>query len=101
MYIFPKIATSIYNSDSRINPPPAKTMRAYDAEGKPIVENGQTVLFEYMDGVYQEFDDNGNLKYEYLYKKGELLRKTQFDDRGKIISVQTFANTPSKSQKEQ
>jgi len=92
LFLLPKLVSSIYNAENRVNRPPPKTIKAFDKEGRPILENDQPVLFELMDGTYQEFDVDGVLKYEYFYKQGALLKKISYNKKGEIIESQTYTD---------
>jgi hypothetical protein len=91
----PKLFRHVFqeeNEDLRPSKPPV--VQGFDKEGKPLVENGQPVLFKMMDGEYQEFDDAGRLKYEFFYDQGTLLQKKEFGPNGEVVAVKDYPHKP-------
>ncbi len=91
MLLLPRMAQFILSDDLSVQPDPPKTYKAYDEKGRPVTQEQQPVLFELMEGTYQQFDDNGRLKYEMDYVAGELVRKREFAPDGSLLKERTYA----------
>lgn len=83
----PKIMRNAYNEESETQEKTAKNVyQGYDKNGKPMFdENKEPVLYGLMEGEYQQYYDDGSLKYEYSYKQGNLIRKKTYAPNGKLI----------------
>ncbi len=90
MLVMPQVARIVMRDQPLTPQAPPKTFQAYDASGRPVSESGQPVLFELMDGAYQQFDKEGRLQYEFLYKDGNLISRREFNKRGEIIRERLF-----------
>jgi len=65
-----------------------KAFTGQDGQGETITEGSskRAVRFTEMEGVYDQFDDDGHLLYQLEYKDGLLRRKRKFDREGRIIT---------------
>jgi len=90
MILMPRFGRMIADPNTSINPDPPKTFKAYDARGRTVTEEQQPVLFELMEGTYQQYDKEGRLKYELDYVAGELVRRREYAPDGKLINVRTY-----------
>ncbi len=65
-----------------------EVFEGYNKKGDTILEeeSQQPVRFEAMEGVYEQYDDDGYLAYELEYVKGVLRKKKKFDRSGKMVS---------------
>lgn len=95
MIIFiPKLFQQFFSSNQGRNKKDDNIVQGYDKDGKPLTEDGQPVLFKRLDGEYQEYDDKGKLKYEEVYRNGQLFKRREFDAKGAVISVIDYPQTP-------
>lgn len=90
IFFFPQWLNIAYQESRPEIRPTANVMRAYDAAGKPLMEDGQPVLFEPMQGSYFEYDAQGRPQYEYFYKNGQLVARKDFDTKGRVIREEKF-----------
>ena len=90
----PRILNYVYLDSEGSREQKQKVYQGFDEKGKPVTENQaqntQPTLFKLMDGIYEEYYDNGTVKAESHYKNGALILKKEFDETGKLISVQEF-----------
>ena len=85
----PQILKSAYQGDNKVQT--GKLFRGFDEGGKPVVDQkAQPVLFELMDGIYDEYDPKGYIKYQYQYKQGELLMKKEFNPKGEVTKEENY-----------
>lgn len=89
----PRIINYIY-TDIEGKPEQKKVYQGFDDKGKSVTENPaqevQPVLFKLMDGIYEEYYDDGKIKTELHYKNGALTLKKEFDESGNVTSTQEF-----------
>jgi len=46
--------------------------------------------YRLMDGVYEQYDDQGRVVYEYKYEHGRLISRKEFDRQGKAVGTDVF-----------
>ncbi len=65
-----------------------ESFEGYNKKGETILEDEtkQPVRFQAMEGVYEQYDDDGYLLYELEYADGLLRRKRKIDRTGRIVS---------------
>ena len=61
-----------------------------DSKGKPVEEGKEAAYYKLMDGLYEEYYDDGTLHYEYKYVNGKLVRQKEFNPQGELINVSNF-----------
>lgn len=65
----------------------SKAYKGFDEKGKLVEdEKGQPVLFHDMEGYYDEYYDDGTLRFEYLYSGGKIVEQKEYDRRGQLIT---------------
>ncbi|MDP2654303.1 MAG: hypothetical protein Q8Q08_09755 [Candidatus Omnitrophota bacterium] len=89
----PKLIIAFYEQEEREQLKEDKMVQLYDSAGKPFVEKDQQVLYSLMEGVQKEYDEKRDVFYEFHYKAGQLVRKKELDNRGRVISDQVFNQT--------
>ena len=94
--IFPKFFVSLLKKPQDEEVQREKIMPAFDRQGRPILRDGQPVVFKVMDGVYREYDEDAKVTYQYQYKSGNLISKKKLDERGKIISEENYGGSKAK-----
>ncbi len=77
----PEHSSTFFIGDSQ------RTLSSGSLQGNDEEGEGTVIL---MDGEYQERDENGVLRYEYLYRSGDLIRKKTYDKGGLLIQVESF-----------
>lgn len=63
-----------------------KSFQGVDENGQVVRdEKGQPVLFRQMEGVYDEYYDDGALHFTYFYKEGKIREMTELDRAGNVL----------------
>lgn len=88
--VFPRWLNIAYQESRPEIQSTSNVMRAYDRSGKPLMEEGQPVLYEPMQGSYIEYDEHGRPKFEYFYKNGQLVARKDFDTKGRVLHETKF-----------
>jgi len=88
--MLPRLAQIATDDSMSVKSSPPKTYKAYDQQGQAVRQDQQPVLFELMEGTYQQFDADGHLKYEMDYVDGELVRRREYAPDGRLIVDRTF-----------
>jgi len=91
MFLMPRFSRIVTDDSMSVKPPPPKTFKAYDSRGQAVREEQQPVLFELMEGTYQQLDEEGRLKYEMDYVEGELVRRREYSPDGELIGERTYS----------
>lgn len=63
-----------------------KAYKGYGDNGELVEdEDGQPVLFHDMEGYYNEYYDDGNLHFVFLYFGGQVVEQKEYDRKGNLI----------------
>lgn len=54
---------------------PKKSVIMYDKNGRPLSGTKKPVVIEVMDGMYNDYDENGKIKSISYYRNGELIKR--------------------------
>lgn len=87
VFFLPRAAMNYFRVIYAKNNPRQKAYKGVDDKGKVVRdENDQPVLFHDMEGPYDEYYDDGQLHFEYIYHNGKVLQQKEFSREGRLIS---------------
>ena len=89
--LLPRLITGMVEDEKLKQEASQPTMQGYDEKGKILRDdNDEPVKFKMMDGEYEEYSDEGWLKYEYVYDRGKMIKRKEYDRSGTLISEKPF-----------
>jgi len=87
----PRLITGLAEDEKLKEQARQKSMKCYDEKGQVLMDsNEQPVKFKMMHGEYEEFSEEGWLKYEYVYDNGKMIKRIEYNRAGIQISEKTF-----------
>jgi len=88
----PRVLVRLYEAEKDADRRDGRQYQGYDVQGNPVMEGGgQPVTYKMMEGVYEDYYDNGRVKYEYEYKDGRLIRKKKYDrNTGRVLFEESY-----------
>lgn len=65
--------------------------QGFDEHGELLRdEEGRPVLFRDMEGLYDEYYDDGKIHFEYRYSGGKIVEQKEYDRRGNLTAHLVF-----------